>query len=70
MPTMPVCLPDLTCYSARTVPTVKSISTHSAYSSGGKTLTINGFGFLSNAGSPQVTIDGIICPISAPPTNT
>lgn len=45
MPTMPVCLPDLTCYEARTVGAIESISSHTGYMTGGKTLTINGVGF-------------------------
>lgn len=69
-PTMPDCLPDNTCYKAKSVPTIKSMSSHSGYSTGGKTLTITGYGFDSKIGLPSITIDGVECPILKGYTNT
>ena len=72
MPTMPVCLPDLakSCYEVKTVPVITSISASSGYSGGGKAITINGHGFLSNNNAASVSIDSITCTISEPVTNT
>ena len=59
---MTVCSFDnQTCYKAKVVPVITSISASTGYTSGGQILTVQGYGF--NTNNISVTIDGILCVI-------
>jgi hypothetical protein len=60
---MKTCLLDgITCYKAKTVPKIDSISYSSGYVSGGQLLEISGYGFRSKV-SASVIVGDVPCPI-------
>ena len=52
-----------TCYKVKTLAVINSISATSGYTTGGQTITVNGFGF--NSKSIDVKIDGTSCKVTA-----
>jgi len=51
-----------TCYKAKTVPVIHTISSHTGYVTGGQNLTVKGHGFTS--GNITATVDGVNCEVT------
>jgi hypothetical protein len=51
-----------TCYQAKNVPVIFSLSNNEGYSSGGQNLTIKGHGF--SAGNISAVVDGVNCTVT------
>jgi len=51
-----------TCYMAKNVPVIFSLSSRQGYTSGRQNLTIHGHGF--SKGSISVTVDGVNCTVT------
>mmetsp|Transcript_20884 Transcript_20884/g.32253 ORF Transcript_20884/g.32253 Transcript_20884/m.32253 type:complete len:140 (+) Transcript_20884:880-1299(+) len=51
------------CYSAKTVPVITTMSSHTGYKTGGQILDVTGYGFTS--GNIDATIDGKTCEVQS-----
>jgi IPT/TIG domain len=54
---------NTTCYKAKVVPVIESVSASSGFTTGGQLLEIDGYGFLSN--NLNVKVDGVDCKVQS-----
>lgn len=52
-----------TCYTAKTVPVIFDVSSHTGYTTGGQQLTVTGYGF--NSENIVAEVDGVACTVTS-----
>jgi hypothetical protein len=53
----------VTCYKAKSIPVITSVSANTGFTTGGQLLTLTGYGF--NSTTAAVTVDGVTCAVKS-----